>query len=103
MSEECKSNECSGLYRLERQFEEHKKRNTETHEKLWNAINELKTNDAVQDSKYDTILSQLNTVVMEVKTLQATPGNNWKDLVKTIITTAGSVIAGFVLAKLGIF
>lgn len=103
MSEGCNTNECSGLQRLERQLEDHRKRNTETHEKLWNAINELKTNDAVQDSKYDTILSQLNTVVTEVKTLQAAPGNNWRDLVKTIIATVGSVLAGFMLAKLGIF
>lgn len=103
MGEGCNLNECAGLQKLERQLEEHRKRNTETHEKLWVAINELKTNDAVQDSKYDTILSQLNTVVAEVKALQAAPGNNWKDLVKTLITTVGSVIVGFVLAKLGIF
>lgn len=103
MNEGCNSNGCLDLPRLEHQFEEHRKRNAETHEKLWNAINELKTNDAVQDSKYDTILNQLNTVVMEVKTLQSAPGNNWKDLVKTIITTVGSIIVGLVLAKLGIF
>lgn len=103
MSEGCNLNGCAGLQRLERQFEDYRKRNTETHEKLWTAINELKTNDAVQDSKYDTILGQLNMVVTEVKTLQAAPGNHWKDLVKTAITTVGSVIVGFVLAKLGIF
>lgn len=102
MSEGCNLNECAGLQRLEHQLEDLRKRNTETHEKLWNEINELKTNDAVQDSKYDTILSQLNTVVAEVKALQAAPGNNWKDLVKTIITTVGSIMVGYILAKLGI-
>lgn len=103
MGEGCNPNECPVGQRLERQLEEYRRHNTETHEKLWAEINTLKTNDAVQDSKYDTILSQLNMVVAEVKTLQAAPGNNWKDLVKTIITTVGSIIVGFVLAKLGIF
>lgn len=103
MAEGCNPNECPVAQRFERQLEELRKHNTETHEKLWAEINTLKTNDAVQDSKYDTILSQLNMVVAEVKTLQAAPGNNWKDLVKTIITTVGSIIVGFVLAKLGIF
>lgn len=102
MGEGCNPHECPVGQRLEHQLEEFKKANSETHQKLWEAINVLKTNDAVQDSKYDTILSQLNTVVTEVKTLQAAPGNNWKDLVKTLITTVGSVIVGFVLAKLGI-
>lgn len=103
MSEGCDHTACGAIERLERQFVEFRQRNSEVHEKLWSEINTLKTNDAVQDSKYDTILNQLNTVVSEVKALQAAPGNNWKDLIKTIITTVGSVLAGFILAKLGIF
>lgn len=102
MSEGCSPHECPVGQRLEDEFKEFRKANSETHEKLWNAINELKTNDAVQDSKYDTILSELNKVTMEVKALQAVPGNNWRDLVKTVITTVGAALVGFVLAKFGI-
>lgn len=102
MGEGCNPHECSISQRLEHQLEEFKKANSETHEKLWQSINELKTNDAVQDSKYDTILSQLNTVVAEVKLLQAAPGENWKNLVKTIITVAISALGGFLAAKLGL-
>lgn len=103
MDDSCNASECISLRRVSKQLEDHMKRNTETHEKLWTAINELKTNDAVQDSKYDTILSQLNTVVQEVKLLQSAPGDNWKSLTKTVLTSVGSILAGFVLAKLGIF
>lgn len=103
MNEGCNPHECPVGQRLEHQLEEFKKANSETHQKLWEAINELKTNDAVQDSKYETIITKLNEVTMEVKALQAVPGNNWKEIIKTIITTVGSIIVGFVLAKLGIF
>lgn len=103
MGEGCNPFECAYGKRLENQIEELRKANTETHRQMWEELNNLKTNDAVQDSKYDNILSELNKVVIEVKALQAVPGNNWKDLVKTIITTVGSVVVGYVLAKLGIF
>lgn len=102
MSEGCSPNECPVGKRLERQLEEFRKHNTETHEKLWAEINLLKTNDAVQDSKYDTILNQLNAVVIEVKALQAVPGDNWKNLVKTVMTVLVSALLGFLAAQLGL-
>ncbi len=102
MGEGCSSNNCYDVTRLEHQIEELKKSNAATHEKLWNEINDLKTNDAVQDSKYDTILNQLNSVVMEVKALQAVPGNNWRDLVKTILTSVATLLVGYALGKIGI-
>lgn len=102
MGEGCNSNGCADIRRLEHDLEALRTQNTETHRKLWEEINTLKTNDAVQVTKYDTILNQLNTVVSEVKALQAVPGNNWKDLSKAIVTAVGSAIGGFVLAKLGI-
>lgn len=102
MSEGCNQNECTGLDRLERQFETLRKHTSETHSKLWEAINELKTNDAVQITRYDTILSQLNSVVAEVKALQAVPGNNWKDLTKTLAASAVSLIAGVLASKMGL-
>lgn len=92
--------DCPTGQRLEKQIDDLRKSNSETHQKLWEAINELKTNDAVQDSKYETIISKLNEVTAEVKALQAVPGNNWKDLVKTVISSVVSLIVGFALAKL---
>lgn len=102
MSEGCDPNTCSAIQRLENQIERLREENSETHRQLWSEINQLKTNDAVQDSKYDTILNQLNTVVAEVKALQAVPGDNWKSLVKTFITVTISAIGGFLAAKLGL-
>lgn len=102
MNENCNLYECPQCQRLERQFDDLKKSNSETHQKLWEAINELKTNDAVQDSKYDTILNQLSSVVAEVKALQAVPGNNWKDLTKTVASSIVTLLIGFLLGKLGI-
>lgn len=102
MGEECNPHECPVGQRLERQIEEFRKANSETHEKLWKEINNLRTNDAVQDSKYETILSKLNEVTREVKALQAVPGDNWKNLVKTVITCAVSALVGFAAAKIGL-
>lgn len=102
MGEGCNPHACPVGQRLEHQLEEFKKANSETHQKLWEAINELKTNDAVQDSKYDTILNTLREVTAEVKALQAVPGDNWKNLVKTLITVAISALGGFLAAKLGL-
>lgn len=102
MLDNCTPSECLGIERLERQIETLRNQNTETHEKLWAEINALKTNDAVQDSKYDTILTQLNMVVAEVKVLQAVPGDNWKNLVKTVMTVIASALVGFLVARLGL-
>lgn len=102
MSEGCNPYECPVMPRLERQLEELKKSNSETHRQLWEAINELKTNDAVQDSKYETILSKLNEVTIEVKSLQAEPGENWKTLIKTIGTCVLSALIGFLMARMGL-
>lgn len=102
MGEGCNSNECAGLDRIERNLETLRKHTSETHGKLWEAINELKTNDAVQITRYDTILSQLNSVVSEVKALQAVPGNNWKDLMKTVGTSIATLILGVLAAKMGL-
>ena len=97
MSEErCNPYECP----MCKQFEDFRKETSEKRQKIWEALNELKTNDAVQNSKYDTILNKLNEVTMEVKALQAVPANNWKDLVKTVLSTVVSLIIGFALAKL---
>lgn len=102
MNEGCNVPECAVNTRLEHQIEEFKKANAETHQKLWEAINALKTNDAVQDSQYATILSKLSEVTMEVKALQAEPGDNWKTLVKTVGTCLVSAVVGFLFAKLGL-
>ena len=93
--EHCNPYECP----ICKQFEEFRKDTSEKRQKIWKVINTLKTNDAVQDSKYETILSKLNDVTMEVKALQAVPANNWKDLVKTVLSTVVSLIVGFALAK----
>lgn len=102
MGEGCNPNDCLAIARLEHQIEEFRKSNTATHEKLWLEINDLKTNDAVQDSKYDTILKQLNELTSEVKTLQAVPGNNWKDFTKIIGSSIVTLIIGYLFGKLGI-
>lgn len=102
MNENCNPHECPVGQRLEHQLEEYRKSNSDTHQKLWNEINGLKTNDAVQDSKYDTILVQLNSVVTEVKALQAVPGNNWKDFVKTVLTSVTTLVIGYLFGKLGV-
>lgn len=102
MPDGCDPNACSAIQRLEAQVEKLRTENAETHRQMWGEIHQLKTNDAVQDSKYDTILNQLNTVVAEVKILQAVPGDNWKSLIKTIGTVIISALGGFIAAKLGL-
>lgn len=102
MDDQCNVHECAFIQRLESQIDDLRKTNSETHQKLWVAINELKTNDAVQDSKYDTILSQLNSVVNEVKALQAVPGDHWKDFTKTVFASVITLIIGYIFGKLGI-
>lgn len=102
MGGECSLSECSGIERLERQIETLRNQNTETHKRMWEVINELKTNDAVQITRYDTILNQLNSVVAEVKALQAVPGNNWKDLMKTLGASIATLILGVLAAKVGL-
>lgn len=102
MNDECNPNKCSYIDRLERRIETLRTQNTETHKRMWEVINELKTNDAVQITRYDTILSQLNSVVAEVKALQAVPGNNWKDLMKSVGTSIATLILGILAAKMGL-
>lgn len=102
MGENCNPYECPLCQKLEHQLEEFKRANSETHEKMWNAINDLKTNDAVQDSRYDTIIGQLNSVVAEIKTLQSVPGDNWKAFTKTMLSSVVTLLIGFMFGKLGI-
>lgn len=94
--EHCNPYDCP----ISRQLEEFKKDTSEKRQQMWKELNELRTNDAVQDSKYETILSRLSEVTTEVKNLQAIPANNWKDLVKAILSTVISLIVGFALAKI---
>lgn len=101
MDNECKEGICRDIQRLERMIELMRSSSSETHKAIWVAINELKTNDAVQDSKYDQILNNLRNVTTEVKALQEVPRNNWRELVHTIISTLVAVIIGYMAAKVG--
>ena len=69
-------------------------------EKIEEKLQTLSTNDALQDSKYDMILTRLTEVTNEVKSLKEAPGDNWRNLVKTVLSTVATIVVGFALAKI---
>lgn len=94
---ECTPRECPLVPRVE-SLESENKRHTDTHKEIFQRLNTLEKNDAVQD----TILKRLDEIAEKVNALEAKPAKRWEHLVGTIISTlVGAFVAWMALGMPG--
>ena len=66
------------------------------------AINSLATSVAVMAEKLSTTSDKVDELCTDVKSLKAEPADNWKHLVRQLITVVVAAVAGFALARVGL-
>lgn len=94
---ECTPRDCPLVPRVEA-LEGENKRHTETHKEIFQRLNTLEKNDAVQD----TILKRLDEIAEKVNALEAKPAKRWEHLVGTLISTlVGAFVAWMALGMPG--
>ncbi len=108
MSENCLLNperECYGLKKaleVERALNELGNRNSGTHERLFNRINELEKQGGIREEQYKNILDKLEQISEDVDELKSKPAKRWDGIVEKIIGIIVAAVIGFMLARLGL-
>lgn len=94
---ECTPRDCPLVPRVEA-LEDENKRHTETHKEIFQRLNTLEKNDAVQD----TILKRLDEIAEKVNALEAKPAKRWEHLIGTLVSTlVGAFVAWMALGMPG--
>lgn len=86
--------------RLEKRFEDFVEKSSETHRRIYDKINDLSTATAVQNERYDTILSELEELKKEIKKLTEQPQKRWDTAITSAISAAVGGVVGFIVSKL---
>lgn len=66
------------------------------------AINSLATSVAVMAEKLSSTSEKVDELCTDVKSLKAEPAENWKHMVRQVITILIAAVAGYVLARVGL-
>lgn len=92
----------SDLTRLESQLEEFQAQAAGNHREIYGRLNRLERSDAVQDSKYGTIIEKLDELVRKVEALETRPARRWEGVADRVLCTVAAAIVAFLLARMGL-
>lgn len=103
--------ECYGLKKaqeLEDELAELRRQNSSSHERIFDRLGALETNDAVQRTQYEVILEKLDTLSerhselsRKLGELEAKPGKRWEAIVAQVVSLVVAALVGAVIARLG--
>lgn len=115
MGEKClvdPTRECAGLEKakeVEKELEEFKRLNSETHKEMFGRIGALERFEGIQTERYDNIIEKLNALSMKhdslnkkLETLESKPGKRWDSMVEKAIWAVIAAVITFLLARLGL-
>ena len=104
--------ECLGLIRaeqLEREFEEFKKHNEESHREFYNRLSVLESHNQVQDAHYEHIIEKLTDVTSKLSdiskrlaALELKPAKKWDSVVEKVVWALIAAVLTLALTKIGL-
>lgn len=102
MPEKCtEARDCplvSRVESLERANEQH----SATHREIFNRMNAVEKDNAVQDAHYRSITGKLDEISTTVKTLADKPGKRWESLAEKAIWAVAAAVIAFLLGRVGL-
>lgn len=104
---ECNCNNCQLIPRVER-LEQDMQRNSETHSKMYEDINELKQGKVVNLEKISATLEKvekieekMDHISTQLGQLSSAPAKNWEVVVRSSITAViGALVGAFMMLAL---
>lgn len=83
---------------LERENERH----TETHKEIFKRLNQVETDNAVQEAHYKAIDAKLDELTIMVKELKDKPAKRWDSIVDKAVWAVAAAVISFLLARAGL-
>ena len=83
---------------LERANEQH----SSTHREIFNRLNSVERDNAVQDAHYRAIDAKLDELTIMVKELSGRAGKRWEGLVEKALWAVAAAVIAFVLGRVGL-
>lgn len=100
MPDKCVDN-CPLVPRVEA-LEQDNKRHTDTHEKMFNRLNALEKENAVQNANYNAISEKLDKLTIMVEELHGKAGKRWESLADKAIWAVAAAVIAFLLGRVGL-
>lgn len=103
MNEKCTDNprDCPLAARveaLERANEQH----SNTHREIFNRLNSVERDNAVQDAHYRAIDAKLDELTIMVKDLSGKAGKRWESMVDKALWAVCAAVIAFLLGRVGL-
>lgn len=83
---------------LERANEQH----SATHREIFNRMNAVEKDNAVQDAHYRAITGKLDEIGATVKALADKPGKRWESIVEKAVWAFCAAVIAFLLGRVGL-
>lgn len=115
MAEKCVLNpnqKCLGLMKadqIEKEFEELRRHNEESHREFYNRISVLESHNQVQDAHYEHIIEKLTDVTSKLSdiskrlaALELKPAKKWESTVEKVVWALIAAVLTLALTKIGL-
>lgn len=115
MAEKCVLNpnqECVGLMKaeqVEKELEELKKHNEESHREFYNRLSVLESHNQVQDAHYEHIIEKLTDVTDKLSdiskrlaVLELKPAKKWESVAEKVMWALIAAVLTLALTKIGL-
>lgn len=99
MPEKCAEN-CPFEPRI-KSLEEENKRSADRREKIYERLEKVERDNAVQGEQYKTILDKLETLTAKAEALEAKPGKRWESIVDKAVWAVCAAVIAFLLGRVG--
>lgn len=100
MPDKCTEN-CPLVPRVEA-LERENERHTETHKEIFKRLNQVETDNAVQEAHYKAIDAKLDELTIMVKELKDKPAKRWDSIVDKAVWAVAAAVISFLLARAGL-
>lgn len=105
---ECKE-PCAHLDKLEREVQQFRDQNSETHREIFKRLNTIERTNAVQDERYENTTDKLNeisekidSIGSKISAIEAKPGKRWDKLVETVLVAVVTAVVAYLLGRNGL-
>lgn len=86
---------CINEERIKR-LEDDSIRNTETHRKFYDQLEQCRTNDAVTGERYQTILTTMAEMKNDIAEMKGKPAKRWDAVILSLISGIVGILVGLV-------
>lgn len=90
------------LEAVDRKMEAMEQRNSDSHQEVFQRLNNVEKENAVMDARYETIIRKLDELTVKVEALESKPAKRWDGLMEKALWAVAAAVIAFLLAQLGI-